>query len=74
MKYTVNRRKKRESGFSLLEYCAGAAVIMVTIWAALNLMGQNVSGLLGAIGDWATSRASEISGSGSQGPGSATQR
>lgn len=74
MKLKVNSRRKKESGFSLLEYCAGAAVIMVTIWAALNLMGQNVSGLLGAIGDWATSRATEISGSGGQGSGSSTQQ
>lgn len=52
---------KSERGYTLLEYCAGAAVIAGIIFAALETMGGNLSAYLGAIGDWATRRASEIS-------------
>ena len=67
--FRLHRPKGSERGFSLLEYCAGAAVIMVTVWAALNAMGTNISNLLGAIGEWATKRQTEIQGAGSQGTG-----
>lgn len=52
---------KKEQGYTLLEYCAGAAVIAGIIFAALQSMGNNLSGYLGAIGSWATRRAGEIS-------------
>ncbi len=67
---TIKAKSKRtgrgERGFSLLEYCAGAAVILVTIWGALTLMGENIEVLLNSIGNWATTRAGEIDGSSSQ--------
>jgi hypothetical protein len=63
------KQSRRERGFSLLEYCAGAAVILVTIWGALTVMGNNIEGLLGSIGDWATRRQGEISGGTGQGGG-----
>ncbi len=53
--------RKEERGYTLLEYCAGAAVIAGIIFVALQAMGTNLSGYLGAIGNWATRRASEIS-------------
>lgn len=53
-------RSRKQDGFTLLEYCAGAAVLLVVIWGALNLLGKNMETLLGSIGNWATSRASEI--------------
>lgn len=49
-----------EAGFTLLEYCAGAAVILVIIWAALSALGGNMTGLLESIGSWADRRAGEI--------------
>ena len=52
---------KEERGYTLLEYCAGAAVIAGIIFVALQAMGTNLSSYLGAIGSWATRRASEIS-------------
>ena len=61
------RYSRKERGFSLLEYCAGAAVILVTVWGALVLMGQNVQGLLNSIGSWATARQGEIAGADHQG-------
>ncbi len=53
--------KNNERGYTLLEYCAGAALIAGIIWVALNTMGQNVSALLNAIGQWAASRTGGIS-------------
>lgn len=61
-------RSRKEKGFSLLEYCAGAAVILVTIWGALTIMGGNIDTLLRSIGTWATTRAGEIGGSGTNQP------
>jgi Flp pilus assembly pilin Flp len=52
---------KEQRGYTLLEYCAGAAVVAGIIFAALEAMGGQLSGYLGAIGDWATRRAAEVS-------------
>ena len=57
------RGGKSEKGYTLLEYCAGAAIIASVLWAALSALGGNVSQLLGAVGGWATARASEVSSS-----------
>lgn len=56
----MERKQNQQQGFTLLEYCAGAALIAGIIWVALNAMGQNISALLNAIGQWAASRAGEI--------------
>ena len=52
--------KKNQKGYTLLEYCAGAALIAGIIWVALNAMGQNITVLLDAIGQWAVTRANGI--------------
>ena len=52
---------KRERGYTLLEYCAGAAIIAGVLWTALNALGGNLSSLLNAVGQWATSRRGNIS-------------
>jgi hypothetical protein len=49
-----------EKGFSLLEYCAGAAIIAGVVWAATGLMGEGIAELLQSIGNWASTRAGEI--------------
>jgi hypothetical protein len=48
----------------LLEYCAGAAIIAGILWAALGRLGDDLSDLLDAIGDWAQDRKGEIGGGG----------
>ena len=58
------RGKKKDSGYTLLEYCAGAAVIIGVLYGALNTLGGNLSSFLGAIGTWATTRASEFGNGG----------
>jgi hypothetical protein len=54
------RRKNKERGFTLLEYCAGAAVVAGVIWVALSSLGGSMSTLLGNVGKWADSRAAEV--------------
>lgn len=49
----MKRNLKKQRGLALLEYCAGAAVIVAVIWAAMNTMGTDLSELFGRIGDWA---------------------
>lgn len=56
----LNRRGRSERGFTLLEYCAGAAVIAGVVFASLNAFGNNLGGLFTELGNWATRRADEI--------------
>ena len=56
-----NEKAKRQRGYTLLEYCAGAAIIAGILWTALNALGGNLSGLLNAVGSWATNRTATIS-------------
>lgn len=57
-KKTVLRREQR--GYTLLEYCAGAAIIAGILWGALNTLGGNLNTLLEGIGTWATQRADDL--------------
>lgn len=52
--------KENQKGYTLLEYCAGAAIISAVIFVALQALGGNMSGLLESIGSWADRRAAEI--------------
>lgn len=54
------RKIKKRTGYALLEYCAGAAIVAIILWAALQGLGNNLSTLLGSIGTWASTRAMEI--------------
>jgi Flp pilus assembly pilin Flp len=60
MKDKQTKQHSRERGYTLLEYCAGAAIIAGILWTALNALGGNLSDLLGAVGDWAQRRATGI--------------
>jgi Flp pilus assembly pilin Flp len=57
----MRKNGKRERGYTLLEYCAGAAIIAGVLWTALNALGGNLSSLLNAVGNWATSRTGSVS-------------
>jgi hypothetical protein len=51
---------KRERGYTLLEYCAGAAIIAGILWTALNNLGTDLTELLGAVGTWADNRTDNL--------------
>jgi hypothetical protein len=59
MRRKINDRKQR--GYTLLEYCDGAAIIAGILWTALNALGGNLGALLDAVGGWATRRTGQIS-------------
>ena len=52
--------KRDESGYTLLEYCAGAAVIAGVLWIALSGLGDQITNLLERIGQWASNRADQV--------------
>jgi hypothetical protein len=51
---------ERERGYTLLEYCAGAAIIAGILWTALSNLGTDLTGLLNAVGTWSNSRRDGI--------------
>ncbi|MFN4894226.1 MAG: Flp family type IVb pilin [Pseudomonadota bacterium] len=53
--------RKNEKGYTLLEYCAGAAIITGVLWGSLSGLGGDLSDLLGAVSNWATNRTNGIS-------------
>ena len=54
------RGRKNERGYTLLEYCAGAAIIGAIIFVALQALGGNMRGMLESIGAWADRRAADM--------------
>jgi Flp pilus assembly pilin Flp len=56
----TKKATKRQRGYTLLEYCAGAAIIAGVLWAALGRLGGDISDLLDGIGQWAQDRRGEI--------------
>lgn len=53
-------QKKAERGFTLLEYCAGAVVMLTIVYVAMRGMGTNLADFMSAIGEWAKGRGDEI--------------
>jgi hypothetical protein len=53
-------RNNKEKGYTLLEYCAGAAIIAGILWVALNNLGTDLGQLLAAVGGWADERTGGI--------------
>ena len=56
-------KTSREAGFTLLEYCAGAAVVIAVIWVGFRAMGDDIGDYLKGIGEWAKARKSQIQSS-----------
>jgi Flp pilus assembly pilin Flp len=53
--------KKNERGFTILEYCAGAVVVMVVLWAAFDALGGNMRTFMQGVGSWLTKKGTQIS-------------
>ncbi len=54
------RRNRRESGYTLLEYAAGAALLMGVLYVGLRAVGGSLEGLLTSIANFANRRATEL--------------
>jgi len=51
---------KKQKGYTLLEYAAGAAVLMGLLYIGVKAMGGGVQDLLEAVGVWARSRSGDL--------------
>jgi len=58
--FFVAGARRSERGFTLLEYCAGAVVLLTIVYVAMRGMGENLGGFMTAIGDWASSQGEQI--------------
>ena len=58
--FSLRAPKGANKGFTLLEYCAGAAVLITLVYGAVSTMGTNIGGFLTNIGAWATKQAAEV--------------
>lgn len=45
-------KRGNEKGYSLLEYCVGAAALLGLVYAGMNALGTNLEGFLVQMGDW----------------------
>lgn len=55
-------KKKNQKGLTLLEYCAGAAVVAVVVFAVLQAMGGKLQTAAENVGQWAVDRSGELPG------------
>lgn len=53
-------RRRDQRGITLLEYCAGAAILLGIIWGAMSLLGTNVNKLLSSVAGWADRESTKI--------------
>lgn len=56
-------KKDSESGYTLLEYAAGAALIAIIVGLTVSAIGTGFTNLGGQIGAWATREGNELSAS-----------
>jgi len=54
------RMNKRQKGYTLLEYCMGAAILAGVVWVGLDLFGQQLRSLLNALTQWTLERSQDI--------------
>ena len=54
------QKNKLEKGFTLLEYCAGAVVMLTIVYVAMRGMGTNLADFMSAIGEWAKGQGDQI--------------
>lgn len=54
------RRNRKQSGYTLLEYAAGAALLMGVLYVGLRALGGSLEGLLTSISNFAQRRGQEL--------------
>ncbi len=68
-------KKNNQKGYSLLEYCVGAAALLGLVYAGMTTLGGNLQTFLSDLGSWIQARGDqmETDGQGSNsGGGSST--
>ena len=56
----MNIKKKDQKGFTLLEYCAGAAIIAGVVFVALSNLGGGLRTYLERLSDWVEDRSTDF--------------
>ena len=62
---SVQQQTKKQRGYTLLEYCAGAAILAGVIAVGMSTMGTNMNTAFSRIGTWAVARTDSLTGSSS---------
>ncbi len=63
----IRKIKRKDSGLTLLEYCAGAAVLAAAVFVAFQALGGSLNTAMGNIGNWAVERTADIDGNAGNG-------
>lgn len=50
-------KKNKQKGMTLLEYCAGAAVILGVVFVAFQTLGDSMQTFFDGVSSWMTSNA-----------------
>jgi hypothetical protein len=53
-------RSARQRGYTLLEYAAGAAILMGILYVGMQSLGGGIQSLLQEIGTWASERSNDL--------------
>lgn len=56
------RRKNGERGFTLLEYAAGAVVLLGGAYFAMDAFSDSLQAYFGSVSDWVTDQADNVDG------------
>ena len=56
----IKARQLDERGLSMLEYAAGAAVIIGIVYGAMNLFGLSMQNFITELGYWLDDKANDI--------------
>jgi hypothetical protein len=56
----TGKHHRNQRGYTLLEYAAGATVLLALLYAGLNTMGTGIKDLMGGIGTWAAAQSASL--------------
>jgi Flp pilus assembly pilin Flp len=54
------KRRNNQKGLTLLEYCAGAAIIGVVVFAVIRAMGGHLETTGENVGNWAEQQSNKL--------------
>ncbi|MCO6430838.1 MAG: hypothetical protein J5J00_08250 [Deltaproteobacteria bacterium] len=57
----VRKNYSKQKGYTLLEYCAGAALLLSIVWAGMNALGGSLDNYLRRVGTWLDNATFEAS-------------
>lgn len=58
--YRNKKNRRSESGLSMLEYAAGAAVLIGIVYIAMNTFGQSLGGFIDGLSTWLNDKTNDV--------------